>query len=129
MLIDTSGWLCLHHRDELQHLDAVKLFNESHTQITTNYVLAEFVPLASVRGLPRETALDFTRGIMLDPTVEIVWVDEILHSKAVELLTERNDKGYSLCDAVSFIVMRERGLTDALTTDRHFSQEGFVKLL
>lgn len=39
------------------------------------------------------------------------------------------DKNYSLCDAVSFILMRERGFTDALTTDKHFEQEGLVRLL
>ena len=39
------------------------------------------------------------------------------------------DKSYSLCDAVSFILMRDRGILDALTTDQHFVQEGFHKLL
>ncbi len=129
MLIDTSGWLCLFHKDELEHIEAVELFNASTFQITTNYVLAELVPLASVRGLPRGKALDFSRGILSDPTIEIVWVDETLHEKAIDLLESRRDKKYSICDAVSFIVMRERGISEALTTDRHFSQEGFTKLL
>jgi predicted nucleic acid-binding protein len=52
-----------------------------------------------------------------------------LHRQAVQLLVDRDDKTYSLCDAVSFIVMRDFGITDALTTDRHFKQEGFVRLL
>jgi len=47
----------------------------------------------------------------------------------MELLIAREDKTYSLCDAVSFVLMRQRGMTDALTTDRHFEQEGFVRLL
>jgi predicted nucleic acid-binding protein len=41
----------------------------------------------------------------------------------------RQDKTYSLCDVVSFILMRQRGVAKALTTDRHFEQEGFVRLL
>ena len=41
----------------------------------------------------------------------------------------RFDKNYSLCDAVSFILMRRRGLYEALTTDHHFEQEGFRRLL
>jgi predicted nucleic acid-binding protein len=45
------------------------------------------------------------------------------------LLRRQLDKTYSLCDAVSFLVMREKGLTDALTTDRHFEQAGFRRLL
>ena len=47
----------------------------------------------------------------------------------MKLLFERQDKTYSLCDAVSFVLMRRRGMTDALTTDQHFEQEGFVRLL
>jgi predicted nucleic acid-binding protein len=45
------------------------------------------------------------------------------------LLVARPDKAYSLCDAVSFVLMRRRGLVEALTTDRHFEQEGFRRLL
>jgi len=47
----------------------------------------------------------------------------------MDLLTARPDKAYSLCDAVSFVLMRDRGVWDALTTGRHFEQEGFHKLL
>jgi len=45
------------------------------------------------------------------------------------LLLARQDKTYSLCDAVSFVLMRRRHLTEAWTTDRHFEQEGFQRLL
>ena len=41
----------------------------------------------------------------------------------------RQDKTYSMCDSVSFVLMRQRGITEALTTDRHFEQEGFTRLL
>jgi len=45
------------------------------------------------------------------------------------LLQSQTDKTYSLCDAISFILMRDRGVTDALTTDHHFEQAGFIRLL
>ena len=64
-----------------------------------------------------------------NPDIETVWVDEQLHREAMQLLIDRQDKTYSLCDAVSFVLMRQRKTTTALTTDRHFEQEGFVKLL
>jgi predicted nucleic acid-binding protein len=63
------------------------------------------------------------------PEIDIHWVDQHLHREALALLFARLDKTYSLCDAVSFIVMRRHGLTDALTTDHHFEQEGFRRLL
>jgi predicted nucleic acid-binding protein len=47
----------------------------------------------------------------------------------MRLLQMQIDKTYSLCDAVSFILMQQRGITDALTTDRHFDQAGFRRLL
>jgi predicted nucleic acid-binding protein len=59
----------------------------------------------------------------------MVWVDEELHRGALALLMAGVDKTYSLCDAVSFILMRQRRITEALTTDHHFEQEGFQRLL
>jgi predicted nucleic acid-binding protein len=64
-----------------------------------------------------------------NPDVETVWVDEAPHRDAMALLSAREDKTYSLCDAVSFVLMRQRRLTEALTTDHHFEQEGFQRLL
>ena len=129
MLVDTSGWLCLYHKDEPEHLQAVEIYDAARMYLTHSYILAEFVPLAHVRKLPRAKSLQFTEGILSDSTVELVWVDEKLHRQAVELLQKRPDKNYSLCDAVSFVIMRERGITESLTTDKHFEQDGFVRLL
>ena len=129
MLVDTSGLLCLLHQDEPQHAEAVRLYNDAFRHLTHNYVLAEFVPLAQVRGLPRAQVLAYSQRALTAGDIELVWVDDRLHREAVELLLARTDKSYSLCDAVSFVLMRERGILEALTTDRHFEQEGFVRLL
>lgn len=129
MLIDTSGWLCLYHKDEQEHGEAVELYRNVKTRITTNYVLAEFVPLAQTRGFPRMQNIKFTEKILDSAEIEIIWVSEVLHRQAVALLRDRADKLYSLCDAVSFVLMRERGISESLTTDKHFQQEGFVRLL
>jgi uncharacterized protein len=129
MLLDTSGLLCLHHADEVQHGDAWTLFRSAGRSLTHGYVLAEFVALAMVRGLPRRKTLAFLAALLEQPNLEVVWVGEALHRQAMQLLEARLDKSYSLCDAVSFELMRQRGETDALTTDRHFEQEGFVRLL
>lgn len=67
--------------------------------------------------------------LLENPDIETVWINELLHRAAVKLLVARQDKTYSLCDAVSFVLMRQRGVTDALTTDHHFEQEGFRRLL
>lgn len=129
MLIDTSGFFCLHDIAEQHHLLANELNQKAGLRVTTNYVLAEYVALAIVRGLSQNKIAAFSKEILTDETVEIIWVDEKLHARAVELLHERGDKTYSLCDAVSFMVMRERGISEALTTDKHFEQEGFTRTL
>jgi predicted nucleic acid-binding protein len=129
MLIDTSGFFCLHDVAERHHDLANKINQETESKVTTNYILAEYVALAIIRGLSRQKVLDFSKEILADESVEIIWVGESLHLRAVDLLADRTDKTYSLCDAVSFLIMRDREIDSALTTDRHFEQEGFVRLL
>jgi len=64
-----------------------------------------------------------------DPQVDIVLLTEELYQQALALFRGRLDKEWGLIDCVSFVVMQERGLTDALTTDEHFEQAGFRVLL
>jgi predicted nucleic acid-binding protein len=98
-------------------------------RVTHSYVLAEFVALAHARRLPRMAALTFVRDLVENPDIDTVWVNEALHREALALLMARPDKTYSLCDAVSFVLMRQRHVSEALTTDHHFEQEGFQRLL
>ena len=130
MLLDTSGLLCYIHRDEPQHQEAVQLLHDSRSKLLIHsYILAELVALALVRRFPRPAVLEFVRDLLDSPDIETIWVSEPLHREAMQLLLDRQDKTYSLCDAVSFVLMRHRGITKALTTDRHFEQEGFIRLL
>ena len=130
MLLDTSGLLCFLSTSEPQHLRAVQLITSTASiSVTHNYVLAELIALALVRRFSRETVLLYTLELFSNPNVEVVWVDEGLHQQRMDLLTSRQDKTYSLCDAISFVVMRNRSIREALTTDKHFEQEGFTRLL
>lgn len=129
MLLDTAGLLSYFDVADARHADAVTFFRAAALRLTHSYVLAEFVPLCQARRLNRRSALFFVADLLDNPQVEVVWVDEFLHRAALSLLQSRLDKTYSLCDAVSFVLMRRYGIIDALTTDRHFEQEGFVRLL
>ena len=110
MLLDTSGLLCLHHKGELFHQQACECYRAAHRRLTNNYVLAEFIVLATVRRLPRQAMLAFMVDLLRNPDIEVIWVNELLDSEAMDLLSKRQDKAYSLCDAVSFILMRQRGI-------------------
>jgi uncharacterized protein len=129
MLIDTSGFFATHSENDKNHLRAIDLYQKARPRLTTNYVLAEYVALALIRGLPHQKVLAFSEEILYEQATTIIWVNETLHTQAVELLQARTDKKYSLCDAISFILMREQGITEELTTDKHFVQEGFIRLL
>jgi uncharacterized protein len=129
VLLDTSGLLCLLHQAEPFHQQAQVLYHAARQRLTHSYILAELIALAEARRLPRLATLTFVTDLSDNPDIETIWVDEVLHRRAMALLQARLDKTYSLCDAVSFVLMRERGITDALTTDHHFDQEGFRRLL
>lgn len=129
MLLATSGLACLHNETEPFHAEAVAFYDAARVRLTHSYVLAEYPPLAATRRLSRSAALSYLVDLRGNPAVEVVWVDGELHYAGVALLLARPDKGYSLCDAVSFVLMRQYRLTDALTTDKHFEQEGFRRLL
>lgn len=129
LFLDTSGLLCLFDEADSRHDEAAQFFRQAKRLLTTNYVLAEFVPLAQTRRLKRDDSLNFLIELCKLPRLELVWIDENLHNRAINLLKNRLDKTYSLRDAVSFVTMRERGILEALTTDKHFEQEGFIKLL
>ena len=129
MFLDTSGLLCLHDSSDALHEDAMHAIHRAGRFLTHNYVLAELVALAYARSLPRRPTLHFFRDLLGNPLVEVLWVDESFHLAGMDMLHRRADKSYSLCDAISFLQMQEHGIVEALTTDRHFEQEGLVRLL
>jgi len=61
--------------------------------------------------------------------VEILANDEELFDKSFALFSNRDDKQWSLTDCMSFVVMENRGIRDALTPDDHFNQAGFNALM
>ena len=115
-----------HHRralDLAEHLEA------AGTRFVTTYaVLLEIGnTLAKVRY--RRAAAALLRSLGADPHVEIVALTPELFSRGFRLYADRMDKRWGLTDCISFIVMQERDITEALTADEHFRQAGFVPLL
>lgn len=129
MLLDTSGLLALLDSREPLHQHACDQYAHAATRVTHGFVLAELVALANVRGVPSGPVLQFLMRLVANPDINTIWPDEALTSQALALLVARQGRGYSLCDAVSFIVMRARSIGDALSTDAHFDDEGFRRLL
>jgi predicted nucleic acid-binding protein len=64
-----------------------------------------------------------------DPRIEVTPLSEELYGRGLTFFERHRDKEWGLTDCISFVVMRDRGLTDALTADAHFRQAGFRPLL
>jgi predicted nucleic acid-binding protein len=77
----------------------------------------------------RQATIELLNSLEADPNVEIIPLTEDLYARAFRLFRERPDKEWGLTDCISFVVMHERGLIAALTTDEHFQQAGFRALL
>jgi predicted nucleic acid-binding protein len=92
--------------------------------VTTEWVLME---LADALSAPqaRVTAAAFLLAVRADPQFDVVGYDSIVYQAGFDLFAARPDKSWSLTDCISFGVMSERGLTEALTADHHFEQAGF----
>jgi predicted nucleic acid-binding protein len=131
---DTAGWGHLVDASQPYHTRAATIYRTARQNgqklLTTNYIVAELVALlTSPLRIPRPRLIELIRGIKTSPHVHIIHVDTTLDGQAWQLLTQRPDKAWSLVDCASFIIMQREGLTEALTTDQHFTQAGFVPLL
>ncbi len=96
--------------------------------LTTAWVLTE---VADALAQPRQRPAVIGLFVLLQdqPAVEVLPPNPEPFQKGYDLYTRRPDKAWSLTDCISFVVMTERGITDALTGDHHFEQAGFRALL
>ncbi|PIU67131.1 MAG: VapC toxin family PIN domain ribonuclease [Armatimonadetes bacterium CG07_land_8_20_14_0_80_59_28] len=134
LFVDTAGWAAYYDAGEVQHQDAKLLYklalSEERGIVTTNFVITEVVGLFTSRlRVPRQTTIAFIDQLKNTSYIEIVHISPLLDDQAWELLKSRPDKDWSLVDCASFVVMRQRGITEALTTDHHCEQAGFARLL
>ncbi len=98
------------------------------TLITTDWVITEFGDGLS-HPANRTSFLITHTSIQNEPNVRVIPFSDVLQKLGIELFRNRPDKHWSLTDCISFVVMQQEGITEALTGDKHFEQAGFVALL
>jgi predicted nucleic acid-binding protein len=122
---DTSFWIALSSQRDQYHGRAVAwsrfVLKTKSTLVTTEAVLWEWLNAFS-HASTRHLAAEGYRRCHADPRIKVVPFQAELVDSAVELYGARPDKNWSLTDCLSFIVMEQRQLTEALTMDRHFEQ-------
>lgn len=133
VFVDTAGWIALINRRDDYHQQAKHVYAAlGHAmRMTTDSVLIESCNTFSKAPLrPLATAMmEKVNEAKNLGVLEVTHVTEALIDQGWELFQRRYDKDWSLTDCISFVVMQKRGITKAFTTDHHFEQAGFEKLL
>jgi predicted nucleic acid-binding protein len=125
---DTFFYLALLDDAEPGHKRALAESRFSRRIVTTEFVLLE-LGNACARAEDHADFLAFVAGMVASPRVRIIPVSSELFNRGLARMRERSDKDWSLTDCISFIVMEEEGIHEALTGDQHFEQAGFKALL
>jgi predicted nucleic acid-binding protein len=131
LFADAFYWIALADPNDSAHRLALTLSAERMNTpiVTTDEVLTEYLNFFSSSPEPfrRRAALGVER-LLASSAVRVIPQSRESFRAGLKLYGARLDKGYSLTDCVSMQTMRQEGLSDALTNDRHFEQEGFRAL-
>lgn len=126
---DTFYFIALLSRSDAAHQRArVATKGQPSTLVTTAWVLTELANSLAKHDT-RAGFLNTLDALASNPMVVVLGHDERLYDAGIELYRARPDNDWSLTDCVSFVVMKERGISDALTGDHHFEQAGFAAML
>lgn len=127
--VDTGYWIALFNVQDDFYARAQRFAaTMSRPLVTTHAVLLE-VGDAFAKGRWRPLGADFLEQVVSIPELEIIPITVDRLARASRLYAARPDKVWGLTDCVSFVVMQDRGLTEALAADHHFVQAGFRTLL
>lgn len=130
VFVDASFWVVYRDTDELRQPLAARilgeLFQERSPLVTTLPVLCEIHAYFARRPLARHRVL---KDLCDNPIVTLEEISQKDKSAALEILRKNHDKTYSLCDALSFVVMRRLRVRRAASFDRHFRQFGEFQVI
>lgn len=126
---DSFYFLARLNRDDEAHERAVRLgTQEARPIVTTGWVLTELGDAMS-SSANRPAFLGLLEVLQSSPDARIIPASAEFFDRGVQLYAKRPDKEWSLTDCISFVVMMDEKITDALTGDHHFEQAGFRALL
>lgn len=132
LFMDTSYAVALMSPRDQHHAGATLLLREIEERriplVTTRAVIVEMGDSLAKRPARRKFSA-LLAAIENDPLLEVAPLSEELYERGRAVFLRHRDKDWGLTDCISFVVMKERGLTDALTADAHFQQAGFRPLL
>ena len=131
IFVDTGAFVALLVEEDRMHRQAAAFFDAAADDgwqlVTTNAVVVETYSVLLVRARRgRTVAIAFLDAILADES-ELLAIERVQpgdEAAAVTLVRTHTDKSYSLCDALSFMVMHRLGIEEAIAFDRHFREYG-----
>jgi predicted nucleic acid-binding protein len=125
---DTFYWIALLSPRDNWHSKVIQ-FSQANSHlnlvITDGVVDEVFASFSKQGSLMRSKVVSLYQSLLNNPIVEIIYYNRELRRAGIELYQNRLDKGYSLTDCISMVVMKNENITEVLTNDYHFTQEGF----
>jgi predicted nucleic acid-binding protein len=127
LFLDTSFIIALEDADDQNHQKAIgywKTFKKHpHRLVTTTYVFDETITFLRKR-ISHDKAVQVGKLLLLSPTVEIIHISADDFENGWKLFLKYHDKNFSFTDCLSFLIIEQKGIKDALTFDEHFKQMG-----
>ncbi len=127
--VDTAGWMAMADARDPLYSQSIELRDEwlekGAVLVTSNYILDESLTLIRM-CLGIEAAERWWNMVAESPRCRVEWVTPEQMEKSISWFFRWRDQSFSFTDCTSFIVIRETGITDALTADRHFITAGFL---
>jgi predicted nucleic acid-binding protein len=129
IFVDAGAWIALANDKDTHHQAAKaaypRLLKEYRKLLTTNLVVAEaYVNLRMTLG--HHPAMSFLDSLRQSPRIQKVCSTLELEQEAEQILRQYADQDFSFADAVSFVLMQQRGIGEAFAFDQHFATAGFI---
>ncbi len=132
IFVDTAAWIALLNTSDALHQSAKQVMHQLQQQqaflVTTDFVLLEVADALSAPTV-RARTVAFISGLRQLNVLQILPVSQVLLNQGWQLYSQRPDKEWGLTDCTSFVVMTQEQITIAFTSDHHFQQAGFIKLI
>ena len=128
---DSFYWIALLSPKDTWHSRVIE-WSQSYPDVSlviTDGIIDEIFAHFSKQGdILRGKVIELYQNILDEPNIQLIAYNQELRQAGIELYQKRPDKGYSLTDCISMVVMKKLNISEVLTNDKHFSQEGFTIL-
>lgn len=128
LFVDTAGWMAMADAKDPLHRKSIQFRDKSLEQgailVTSNYILDETLTLIRMR-LGIESAEKWWGIVSESARSHVEWITPERAEKALNFFFHWRDQSFSFTDCTSFILMKELGIENVMTADRHFVTVGF----